>query len=371
VNDPHLVLPLLTLGDPQRLTGGYLYHLRMAEAAPRHGATITFLSLPERPFGLAALDAPRLLREARALGADALLLDSIVAALLAPALSLRAPPAPIVAVLHQPPGGIDHGPVRTRAQAALDRLAYRRARTLLVASELLADQLGEHGIAREQVQVVPPGRDVATPPATRPPDLRRGRAVAFLCVGNWVPRKGLLELLDAFAALPSDAGTLHLAGDEDAEPAYGRRVRGRLAEADLRDRVVVHGALSRESVAGLYESADVFVLPAFREPYGTVWGEAMAFGLPVVGWRAGNLPYLATDGRDGVLVEPGDVRALTRSLAALAADSGLRSRIGEAGRRRALTRPTWEESAAAFFAAIRRVVDTAGGGTRQRAGAQA
>ena len=43
----------------------------------------------------------------------------------------------------------------------------------------------------------------------------------------------------------------------------------------------------------LYRSADVFVLPSYREPYGTVYGEAMAAGLPVVGWRAGNLPNLA------------------------------------------------------------------------------
>ena len=33
VNHPHLVLPLITLGDPRRLSGGYLYHLRMADAA--------------------------------------------------------------------------------------------------------------------------------------------------------------------------------------------------------------------------------------------------------------------------------------------------------------------------------------------------
>ena len=40
------------------------------------------------------------------------------------------------------------------------------------------------------------------------------------------------------------------------------------------------------------------MLPSWKEPYGTVYGEAMACGLPVVGWRAGNLPYLADDDRE-------------------------------------------------------------------------
>src|SRR5947199_5469923 len=69
-----LVAALLTLGDPGRLTGGYLYHRRMAEAAPRHAARIEFVSFPERPFPLALLDAPRVLGRARTQGAQVLVL---------------------------------------------------------------------------------------------------------------------------------------------------------------------------------------------------------------------------------------------------------------------------------------------------------
>src|SRR5215218_5158415 len=68
VDHPHLVLPLITLGDPRRLTGGYLYHLRMAEAAPAHEAEIRFLSFPEWPFPLAALRGRAVLRRTEELG---------------------------------------------------------------------------------------------------------------------------------------------------------------------------------------------------------------------------------------------------------------------------------------------------------------
>jgi glycosyltransferase involved in cell wall biosynthesis len=129
---------------------------------------------------------------------------------------------------------------------------------------------------------------------------------------------------------------------------------------------VLHHVLSREGVAGLYAGADAFVLPAFREPYGTVWGEAMAFGLPVVGWRAGNLPYLAHDGHEALIVPPGDIDGLTGALRMLATDSSLRKRLGEAARRRALARPTWDQSAALFFNAIRHAVDARPAASRRR-----
>ena len=325
----------------------------MAALAPRHAARLGFVSFSERPFPLAAVDAPAVLRRARALGAHALVLDSIVAAFLGPWLAARPPAVPLVGMLHQPPGGIDHGPLRTGVQARLDRLAYRRVGRLLVASESLADELVADGVPRARLTIVPPGRDVAAgepPPAG---DLRRGRRAAVLAVGNWVERKGIHSLLDAFARLPADAATLHLAGDDRADARYAARVRALLARPDLVGRVVGHGPLSTERVATLYRGADAFVLPSLKEPYGTVYGEAMAYGLPVVGWRAGNLPYLAEHERQGLLVRPGDVLGLARELRRLAEDPSLRARLGAAARERALSRPTWEESAARFFGAIR------------------
>ncbi|HEY3050332.1 MAG TPA: glycosyltransferase family 4 protein [Gaiellaceae bacterium] len=353
MNHPQLVLPLITLGDPRRLSGGYLYHLRMSEAAPAHEAQIVFLSFPEWPFPLAALRGAAVLRRSEELRASAVLLDSIAVALAAPALAMRRHRVPVIAVLHQPPGGIDHGVVRARIQAPLDRLALRRADVLIAASDHLAEQLVEAGFAQSRIRVVPPGRDVAPPPSGPVEDLRNGRRSAFLTVANWLPQKGILELLEAFARLPDDAATLHLAGDESADARYAARVRSRLTEADLTGRVVAHGPLSREDVAHLYRAADAFALPSARETYGTVWGEAMASGLPVVGWRTGNLPNLAQDEREGLLLEPGDVEALSRALLRLALDRDLRARLGAAAKRRALARPTWEASAERFFAAIR------------------
>src|SRR5712691_3042704 len=130
---------LLTLGDPGQLTGGYLYHRRLAELAPLHAARLQFLSVPDRPFPLAIAHGRDIMRQLARSDADVIVLDSIAAAFVGPWLIQREPPRPMVAMLHQPPGGIDHGPLRTSVQAILDRQAYRRARRLLVASDSLAE----------------------------------------------------------------------------------------------------------------------------------------------------------------------------------------------------------------------------------------
>jgi len=121
---------------------------------------------------------------------------------------------------------------------------------------------------------------------------------------------------------------------------------------------VTRSAHSRWAVALLLLlAACLEPAPAARlEPGGTVYGEAMAFGLPVVGWRAGNLPYLAEHEREGLLIRPGDLKALTASLQRLAADADLRARLGRAAKARALARPTWDEVAASFFDRLREVV---------------
>src|SRR6266511_1984948 len=177
-----LLVRLITLGDPERLSGGYLYHRRLAQLAPEHGAELRFVSVPEWPFPLPALAGGAVLR--RALGpvaapaADVVVLDSIAAGFLGPWLALRRPPVPLVGSLHQPPGGIDHGRVRRAVQAPLDRLAYRRAALLLVASQALAEQVETAGLLASRIRVVPPGRDVAAAPGAPAGDLRAGRLAA-------------------------------------------------------------------------------------------------------------------------------------------------------------------------------------------------
>lgn len=340
-----LTIALVTLGDPKTLTGGYLYHWRVAELAPRHGAEVKFVSFPSWPFPWPMLGGGRVLDEVSRCGAQALLLDSICAGYLAPWLAWRRPRLPVLGILHQAPGGIGQAAWKARIQAGLDGWAYRYTRRLLIASQSLCDELN-----LPNKVVVAPGCDVAlsSEPAG---DLRRGRQAALLCVANWARMKDHLSLLEAFSRLPEDLATLHLAGDEGADPVYGEQVARRVAE--LGNRVVRHGKCRREQVAGLYAAADVFVLPSLRETYGTVYSEALACGLPCVGWDTGNLPHLIKDGVEGRVLSAGDLPGLAAALEQLCRQPELREQMSRAARLCARRFPSWDQTTALIVETVR------------------
>jgi glycosyltransferase involved in cell wall biosynthesis len=355
VHDAETPIAVLTAGDTEALTGGHLYNRRIAEHAPDHSMRLAIVTVPPLPFPLQVLAGRRALARALWAAPAAILVDSLAAhafALSLPAISLR---PRLIGLAHQPPGGLDGSRPRRLAQRALDRAAYRRMDAFIATSEHLRSALIAAGLPAERISVVLPGSDIASGPE-RAGDLRRGRRIAVLCVANVLPRKGILDLIEAVAGLPGEAATLHLVGLLDRRTSYGRRVAERLEAADLRDRVVRHGPLAPDEVAAVYRAADVFALPSREEPFGMAYAEALRAGLPIVAYRSGNVPALVENGREGVLAEPGNVPALREALRRLAEDEELYGRMSEAARRRGALLPTWRETAARFFEVVRRLI---------------
>jgi glycosyltransferase involved in cell wall biosynthesis len=327
-----LVVSLVTRGAPTQLTGGHLFHQRLAERAPAHRAELRFVQarITRDPLGRS--------RTADAT-ADATVIDSLAAAPVAPWLLGRR--RRVAAMIHQEVGGVGHHRVSAAAQARLDLVCYRRCQLLMASSATLV--------------VVEPGCDL--PAVTGPlPELRQGRRVAVLCVANWSPAKGIVDLLDAVAATPPPDVTLHLVGDDDADAGYAATVHARLARPELADRVVRHGPLPPAQVAAMYRAADAFAVPSYAESYGMAVAEALVAGLPVVAWAAGNVPHLVTDGRNGCLLAPGDVLGLAEVLARLATDDAWRAALGAAARQRGALLPTWDAAAATFYGAVSALV---------------
>jgi len=67
-------------------------------------------------------------------------------------------------------------------------------------------------------------------------------------------------------------------------------------------------------LAEWYARSDILVLPSLWEGYGIVLLEAMSFGLPVIATRVGGIPEIVSDGRNGLLVEAGNVPDLARAM---------------------------------------------------------
>jgi glycosyltransferase involved in cell wall biosynthesis len=177
---------------------------------------------------------------------------------------------------------------------------------------------------------------------------------AFLVgqLANKSREKGTLDLLEAVDALNAAGEPVHvlLAGPD--MPTF-RRNGARYTGAPW---LTVAGVLSDEERRDFYASIDAFALPSLVDSYGIVLLEAAANGVPAVAYRVGGPAEVLSHERTGLLVPPGDVAALRRALARLAADDSLRVSLGEAARIEVSGRP-WARVVDALEAAYRVLVD--------------
>ncbi|MFA5162483.1 MAG: glycosyltransferase family 4 protein [Elusimicrobiales bacterium] len=158
-----------------------------------------------------------------------------------------------------------------------------------------------------------------------------GDETAIICVANFHPVKGQDILAEAFAAM-TDRARLVIVGSAGSDPqraAFRRKTGDILARsgAGSRTAIVDNAADSRPFLA----AADIYVQPSLTEAMSVAVTEAMACGLPVVASRAGGLPEAVSD-ETGILVEPGNPRALAAALGRLAAAPELRAGMGAAGK---------------------------------------
>ena len=188
------------------------------------------------------------------------------------------------------------------------RSPLERAAAVMAVGRAQAREIGAYGI--EGVQVVTPAVDEER--FTPVPRREDGRTV-FLAVGTLEPRKGIDDLLRAFAAARLSAAELRVAGSgPDAE-----RLASLSRTLGVRESVTWLGALSRDDVRAEMQACDCFVLPSHKESFGVVYVEAMACGRPVIAARSGGPEDFVTP-ETGLLVDVGDEDGLTEALRTVA-----------------------------------------------------
>jgi glycosyltransferase involved in cell wall biosynthesis len=137
--------------------------------------------------------------------------------------------------------------------------------------------------------------------------------------------KGTPVLLDALDAIRGAVPGAH----------FAFAGKGELALPVARD-VHALGSVPQPTLFALYRAADVVVSPSiWPEPFSRVILEAMWAGRAVVATAVGGSPEQVEDGVTGLLVPPGDARALAGAVAALLRDPARRARMGAAGAARA------------------------------------
>ncbi|NUO62313.1 MAG: glycosyltransferase [Gemmatimonadaceae bacterium] len=240
-----------------------------------------------------------------------------------------------------------------RALRGFLRWAIRRSDAVVAISSYTAREV--EALQPGPVEVIPYTFELSAPGVRRP---RNDGAFEILFVGRLVERKGVVNLVDALAALPDSLNARLVVIVDGPET---ERIRSRAAERGVAGRVELRGRQPDEALREAYASTDVFVLPAIvdsrgdTEGLGVVLLEAMNFGVPVIGSASGGIVDIVLDEETGLLVPPGDVAALAAALERLARDPSFARRLGESGQRFVAEKFSWAAIVERWMAVYSRV----------------
>ena len=256
-----------------------------------------------------------------------------VKAAAAAAVALFGRPEPLLWVKH------DHSWDGRLARAVAGRCTL----VVGVSASVLA---GVRGVA--DTRVVPPGVEVTqveTGDARR--ELRAAIAAGpddavLAAIGRLDAAKGFDSAIEALAEVRRDVPSARLVvigGDDPRLPGVRDALLERAAARGVSDRVHLLG--HRDDAQRLIAGSDVVLVTSRavdargmgREGFGLVAAEALALGVPVVGFRDGAVPEVV--GGAAVLVDPGDVTALAAGVRRVLTTPGLRDELVSSGRRQA------------------------------------
>ena len=153
-------------------------------------------------------------------------------------------------------------------------------------------------------------------------------------IGQLTPRKGQLELIQAFNELAREFSDIQLLiiGEAlfDHDRAYVALMMDQARSGGCTDRI--HFLGSREDVPEIVRALDVLVVNSQAEPFGLTVIEGMAAGTAVLATAVDGIKEIMRDNESGRLLRSLNLKALRDSLRELLSDAALRQRLGEQGR---------------------------------------
>ena len=146
---------------------------------------------------------------------------------------------------------------------------------------------------------------------------KEGNTFVFISIGSFIPIKGHLNLIKAFADsfLPTEKIYLKIYGGGP----LADRMRQLVKELNREQQIFIGAHINRKEIIDLFKQSHCFVLPSEIETFGVVLIEAMSFGLPVIATECGG-PESVVNKSNGLLIPPKNMEALKEALLKVVTD---------------------------------------------------
>ncbi len=216
----------------------------------------------------------------------------------------------------------------------LDRIRVRYADEILANSNAVATSIRKLVGRSKRISVIYNGIKIDKYVDAKPLNLMREFGLpegpVILVAARISREKNIESIISAYGIMRKKGliCSLLLVGSPDFDEDYVAALK-KMVIQDGVDNVVFTGW--RDDIISIMKSASVVVLPSTSEPFGRVIIEAWACGVPVVATDSGGPAELINNNRDGVLVEPGNVKELADAIQRLASDSRLAFGLSNAG----------------------------------------
>jgi glycosyltransferase involved in cell wall biosynthesis len=159
-------------------------------------------------------------------------------------------------------------------------------------------------------------------------------------VGQLTPRKGQLELIEAFAETSRELPDtmLLIVGEPlfNRDADYAKSLANAAKASGVSDRILFLG--QREDTPAIMRALDLLVVNSKTEPFGLTVIEAMASGVPVLATAVDGIKEIVRHRENGWLVKASDHEGLVKGIVTLLGDPGLRDELGGEGRSEAIAR---------------------------------
>ncbi len=344
-------LALIIYGDLNTLTGGYIYDRILVEFLRNRGHQVEVISLPKCNYGRHLLDnwSFRFRSDLLTGPYDIILQDELNH----PSLFhinrqlQRQKMISLVAIVHQVLCRQPRNGLLNRVYQAIEKRYLRSVDALIFNSDttrkVVQTLVGDHG---PSIVASPAGDRLGQLSSVDRIDSRalENGPLRLICVGNVIPNKGLLPLIDGLSELARDIWHLTVVGSLTMNARYVRKIKALITQKNLVRQIEVTGPRDRDQLADLFHHSHVFVMPYSHEAFGMAYLEAMAFALPVLASSEGAVKEFVIPGRNGFLFEFDDFESVNACIHTLHHNRRQLVKMSHAAFKIYEERPKWSDT---------------------------
>ncbi|MFA9428312.1 glycosyltransferase family 4 protein [Natronorubrum sp. A-ect3] len=338
---------LVVYGSLEETSGGFRYDRRLVSHLERRGDDVEIIALPWRSYRRHLLDGvSQSVRKRLDRPFDVLLQDELCHPSLWRHNDRLEQPEAIVSLVHLLRSGHPGGQLRPWqfVETAIERRYLESVDATICTSRDTRDRTVT--LADRPTLVAPPGGRVegaAIDTETVTTRARTADPLRITFLGNVIPRKGVLTLLEALEQVDCE-WELTVAGSLTADPAYADSTVAFADDCEMDDRVAFAGEVTDAALESLLERSHILAVPSTYEGFGMVYLEAMEYGVVPVASAVGGAREFVDDERNGFVVDPANPDAIATVIERLGTDRDELAALGENALETAAAHPTWEET---------------------------